>query len=196
MGREAQCLCRIGTDTGQVKAYLESTTLILRGGFSRSYELALLQRVQVTDGQLCFDAGNESVALHLGELEGARWVKKMLTPPPTLAAKLGVGPECKVFVTGRLEDASLAEAVDGACAATPGEAQLLLAIVLSEDELLAAIGMHREMVCRAVWIVHEKGKSAALGDAAIRQIMRANGYVDNKTSAVSARLTSTRYVKR
>ena len=54
---------------------------------------------------------------------------------------------------------------------------------------------HADMICNTVWVVHGKGPDADQSDALVRIAMRGRGYVDNKTSAVSDKLTATRYVR-
>jgi hypothetical protein len=41
-----------------------------------------------------------------------------------------------------------------------------------------------------------KGAAAPLGDTQVRQAMRSWGYIDNKSNAVSAALTASRYRER
>ena len=48
---------------------------------------------------------------------------------------------------------------------------------------------------RCVRVVHGKGPDADPSDTLVRIAMRGWGYVDNKTSAVSDKLTATRYVR-
>lgn len=198
MGREAQVPCTIGSHTETVKALLESKQLILRGAtHQRRFELSALQRVRVHGDALAFTAGGEAVALALGAMSAQKWLDKIQAPPPTLAAKLGIGPAQPAAVFGRAaDDAELAAALQGATTDQLSRASVLVAVVLSPDELTRAVALHAGMPCKGMWVVHAKGKAAALGDTAIRTALRAQGYVDNKTSAVSERLTATRYVKR
>jgi len=196
MGREAQCSAHVGAETAAVKALLESSGVILRGGIRRSYALADLQSVQVAGEQLRFSAGGEAVALDLGNAEAQRWLKKLTTPPPTLAAKLGVGPASPAWVIGPLDDVALAEALQGARTRSVSKASCLVAVVFSGDELQAAVQLHQTLPCPALWVVHPKGAAASLGDTQVRQTLRGCGYVDNKSTAVSAALTATRYTRR
>lgn len=195
MGREASCLGHVGATSAPVKALLESDALILRGAIKRRFEIGSLNELRVAGGQLLFSAGGETVALELGDPEAGRWLAKITTPPPSLAAKLGIGAEHKAFVLGRLDDAALLQALQGAQTTSADKAALLLAIVHDEAGLAAMVEKHRTMACRAVWVVHGKGRAAPLGDTRIRQVLRALGYVDNKSTAVSAHLTATRYLK-
>jgi hypothetical protein len=197
MGREAQGPCTIGSHTEAVKALLESTTLIVRGAtLKRQFAISALSGVEVHGNALRFQCAGEQVALNLGAEEAQKWLKKIMTPPPSLASKLGISVEAKACVLGRADDAALAEALAGAVTTIANDAAVLIVIALNEQDLTQAIARHAGMPCRAMWVVHLKGKATTLGDAAIRQRLRDSGYMDNKTTAVSDRFTATRYAKR
>ena len=196
MGREATCTVRVGTQTAEVKALLESTELILRGAIKRRYAITALQGVQAVDGELRFLADGERVVLQLGAADAASWAKKIATPSPSLAAKLGVSPDKPAFVFGTLDDAVLRAALKGHTTGDVQAASLLVALMHTQAELDAAIAQHQRMPCAAMWAVYPKGRGVALTDASIRTALRALGYVDNKSSAVSDTLTATRYVRR
>ena len=196
MGREATCTVRVGTQTAEVKALLESTELILRGALKRRYAIAALQDVVVVDAELRFWADGEAVALRLGAADAASWARKIAAPPPSLPAKLGVSAGKPAFVFGRVDDAALAAALKGASTRDLQTASQLIAVMHTPAELDAAIAQHLRMPCAAMWAVYPKGRGVLLSDAHIRQALRALGYVDNKTSAVSDTLTATRYVRR
>lgn len=199
MGREASCNARVGVETGQVTALLESTTVILRGGVKRRWDIVALQGLRVEGDELRFRAGGEAVALTLGSSEGARWLKKLQTPPPTLAAKLGVSAASPALLFGPSRgtmDPVLAAALADGTTTDPSRARLLVAVLCSPSELPRVAKLHAGMSCQTVWIVHPKGPGASPSDAQVRTAMRGFGYVDNKTSAVSGALTATRYVRR
>lgn len=199
MGREALCNARVGAETAETTALLESTSVVLRGALKRRYEIASLQQLRVESGELRFEAAGEPVALALGEKEAERWLKKLLTPPPTLAAKLGVSAENPALLMGPSRgplDPALAEALAHGLTGNPREARMLVAVVQSPAELVRMADFHAAMLCKVVWVVHPKGPGAFPSDAEVREEMRGRGYVDNKTSAVSDQLTATRYVKR
>lgn len=197
MGREAQGLCTIGPHTDAVKALLESKELIVRGAtLKRRFALSALSGVEVQGEALRFTCDGERVTIELGAEEAQKWLKKIMTGPPSLASKLGIGAEAKAYLLGRTDDAALAEALAGASTKNAREAAVLIAIALDDSGLTQAIALHTGMPCRAMWVVHLKGKAATLGDAAIRQRLRDSGYIDNKTTAVSDRFTATRYAKR
>jgi len=197
MGREAACTARVGTETAEVTALLESTTVVLRGAIRRKWEIAALQNLRVEGEELRFEVGDEAAALVLGEKEAGKWLKKLQTPPPTLAAKLGVSADNPALLIGPTVgslDPALAEALAGGITTNMREARMLVAVLSNSSELPRMAEFHADMICKTVWVVHPKGPGANPSDAEVRSAMRGWGYVDNKTSAVSDRLTATRYV--
>jgi hypothetical protein len=199
MGREARCTAQVGVEMVEVTALLESTTIILRGALKRHWEIAALRGLRHTGDALCFDVGAESVALLLGEKEAASWLKKLQTPPPTLAAKLGVSANNPAFLLGPSAgplDPALVEALTGCLSADAEAAHVLVAVLTSPTELPAVAEFHSGMSCDALWAVHPKGPGASPSAAEVRTALREWGYTDNKTCAVSGRLTATRYLRR
>ena len=198
MGREANCTARVGTETEEVTALLESTTVVLRGAIKRKWDIAALQNLRIDGEELRFEVGEEAAALVLGEKEAGKWLKKLQTPPPTLAAKLGVSAENPALLIGPTIgtlDPALAEALAGGITTNLREARMLVAVLSNASELPRMAEFHADMICKTVWVVHAKGPDADPSDALIRIAMRGWGYVDNKTSAVSDKLTATRWVR-
>ena len=196
MGAEATCRCRWPGGSGEVKALLETRELILRGFLRRVVPLAKMANLRVEGDSLSFTTGGETIALELGAARARRWAEKIANPP-TLAAKLGIGPAAKAWVIGTVTEAALLEALSDGMAASPEEARLSLAVVTSEDGLAETARMHETLLPGApIWIIHGKGKQAAIGDNAVRRFMRAAGYIDTKISGVSDTLSATRYARR
>lgn len=199
MGREASCTARVGSETAEVHALLESTTVVLRGALKRKWAIAALQNLRAAGEELQFDVDGEAVALALGEKEAGKWLAKLQTPPPTLAAKLGVSAENPALLIGPTVgtlDPALAEALSHGLTGNVKAARMLVAVISKPGELERMADFHATMLCKTVWVVHQKGPAAFPSDAEIRTELRSRGYVDNKTSAVSDKLTATRYVKR
>jgi len=199
MGREASCTARVGNETAEVNALLESTTVVLRGALKRKWDIAALKNLRVEADELRFEAGEEAVAVALGEKEAGKWLTKLQTPPPTLAAKLGISPENPALLIGPTVgtlDPALAEALSHGLTGNVKEARMLVAVISKPGELERMADFHATMICKTVWVVHQKGRDAFPSDAEIRMELRSRGYVDNKTSAVSDKLTATRYVRR
>lgn len=199
MGREALCTARVGTETAEVTALLESTTVVLRGALKRKWDIASLQNLRVVGEELLFETGGDAVALALGEKEAGKWLTKLQTPPPTLAAKLGVSaanPALLIGPTVGTLDPALAEALSHGLTGNVKEARMLVAVISKPGELERMADFHATMLCKTVWVVHQKGRDAFPSDGEIRMALRSRGYVDNKTSAVSDTLTATRYVRK
>lgn len=200
MGLEAVCEVRIrrgaALEEGEAKALLESLELILRGGIKRRWAIASLGDLAVASDALQFSAGGEQVQLLLGAPLAARWLAKLGKPPPTLAQKLGLGPGALAATFGPQDDANLAQALAGHVAADPAQAAMLVAVMHTEADLQAALDTHARLPCRAFWAVIPKGPRSTLPEAVVRSTLRAAGYADNKTSAVSERLTATRYQRK
>lgn len=200
MGLEAVCEVRVrrgaALEEGEAKALLESLELILRGGIRRRWAIAALGDLAVAGEALRFSAGEEQVQLLLGAATAAKWLAKLGKPPPTLAQKLGLGMAAQAAVWGPLDDANLAQALAGHLAADPAQAAMLVAVMLSEADLQAAMAAHARLPCRNLWAVIPKGPRSTLPESVVRNTRRAAGYTDNKTSAVSERLTATRYQRK
>jgi len=193
MGLETICLCRVGAQEAEAKILLESHELILRAPFRRTISVADIKAVNVAGSALTIEAGDIAICLELGEVAAAKWAKKILSPPPSLASKLGIGHAKPAFVIGDVHDAELAEALQGH-SAPASRATLSVAIVDDAATLDAALAAHRALPARShIWIVYRKGPTAAFGDGAVRARMRSLGYRDSKTSAVSNTLSATRY---
>jgi hypothetical protein len=197
MGLEARCTCRLNDGSGEVRALLETRELILRGELKRKFPIATISQIRVDGGDLCFRVGKEKVALKLGAAVAGRWAKKLAAPPRTLAQKLGIAPSSKALVIGAVEDAALRDALAGSEAAGPDEAKLSLAVVTDAAALDCALEIHASLPSGApIWVVYAKGSRAVFGEASVRAIMRATGYIDSKVSAVSDALSATRYGRR
>lgn len=190
MGREAQGHARVGSEAGAVKAMLEAHDLILRGDIRRRFPKAALEDLRVDGPSLCFQCAGEAVRLDLGAPVAEAWSRAIATPPPSLRAKLGLAKGARALLIGPCDDPALAEALEGAQTAFPAEAALVIARIDGPDDLAAA-----QAVCGALplWAIYPKGKAVPFGDSAIRKTLRAAGWRDTKSCAVSDRLTATRY---
>jgi hypothetical protein len=196
MGYEAQVLCELGPERHTVLALLESQELVLRGALRRRFLIAYMAAPRVHRGALTFESKDgDTVALHLGDELARKWLKKIQTPPPPLAAKLGICAHDPAAVLGPVTDAQLGQALQGATTEDMRRATVLVAMLHSMSDLEAAVAQHASMPCRGVWLVHRKGPDAALPDARIREAMRELGYKDHKITGVSAEWTATRYAK-
>ncbi len=197
MGREALVCATVGGESAEGRALLESTELILRGAWRRRWPVDALAAVRVEQDALVFEVDDTTVQLALGVAEAAAWARRIATPPPSLASKLGVSAAAPAFVCGPLDDAPLVQALHGATTTDPTRATQLVAVVADDAGLAAALAQFSRLpAARHAWLVYPKGRAAAPGDGAIRAAMRAAGHADSKSCAVSERLTATRYSRR
>lgn len=210
MGREAQVRAEWRGASGAVKALLESQELILRGAIRARIPRADITAVHAAGQRLVLDCDGERLVLEFGVEAGAesggdaergaaaavRWRTALLTPPPSLASKLGVDPEHPAYPLGVLDDAALREALLGATVSEPGRAASILAVIENAAAVAAALEVSASWPELPLWCVYPKGASGPVTGAELREELRALGYIDTKSSAVSDRLTATRYVRR
>lgn len=179
-----------------MRALLESTEIILRGGIRERVPRAAITGMAVDQGDLRLTTDRGPLVLELGAAEAARWVAALQKPVPTLPQKLGVGAGCLAFVLGPLDDAALAAALRGVCSDSLAAAGLLIAVLQGPGDLAAAFELAGSAPHLAIWCVYPKGRRAVVNDAMVRGYLRDRGYVDSKACAVSDVLTATRYGRR
>lgn len=196
MGREAIAVAHWRGEVAEVKALLESTEIILRGTIKARIPRSSISEISVSADELKVRCDGKPLVLELGETEARKWREVLVKPPPTLASKLGVGPEKLAFVIGNNKDSELATALKGARSTSPKTATAFVAILRSEADLKAAYSKASKYPELFLWCVYAKGKNAIPSDSTVRSFMRGNGYTDNKSCAVSADLTATRYGKK
>jgi hypothetical protein len=197
MGREAICMCTWNGKTARVKLLLEPPELILRGELRSRISFAKIERMKVDGANLCFRFGADDVRLALGDAMAAKWAEAILKPPPTLARKLGILPDMKVQMVGKIDDEALRESLSGAQLVSRAM-QLIVARVNTAAELEGAfrrsVSALREGV--PIWIVYRKGAGHAINESAVRGAGLAAGVVDVKVASVSTALTGLKFVKR
>jgi hypothetical protein len=198
MGRETHCRCDWGGAVEEVKALLESPELILRGGLRRRLPFARLEQVRADGDHLRFRFEGDEVALALGKARTAVWMKAFLTPPPSLARKLGIAPDSCVRTFGEMDAPELQEALGAARRIQEEEPDLIVARVETREELARALRGNAEELAAGVpiWLVYPKGKGQSLTESEVRTTALAAGIVDTKVAAISAKLTGLRFVKR
>lgn len=216
MGREAQVCAEWQGATGRARALLESQELILRGEIRARIPRAGIVDVRVTGSRLTLSSAGETLALHFGfdaqtdggpvaagraaggagAVEAQKWATALVTPPPTLAQKLGVDPEHLAYLLGDAGEGPLRDALAGATTERLAEAALIVAVLEQPGQLERAADLAESAPGLPLWCLYAKGGVGAVTDASVREALRARGFVDTKASAVSARLTATRYSRR
>ncbi len=192
MGREAVCIARWNGKTAEVRVLLEPAELILRGAIRARIRRAAITGITLSGDVLSLRADGETLELDLG-IKAESWRSALTKAPPSLAQKLGVSAEVRAYVIGTLSDSTLAAALTGAQASTAAEAAMLLGELHNQADLVRALTQAQSHPDLPIWCVCGKGKTLALSDATIRRDLRAAGYIDAKSCAVSDRLTATRY---
>jgi hypothetical protein len=192
VGREALAQVTWRGESGETKLLLEAGELILRGAIKARIARAVIWDVRTDADGLRLSADGELLHAVLSEAEAMRWAKAILTPPPSLASKLGIGPDKPALVQGAIDDAVLTQALTGATTEEAGAACVIVALIDSHSALDFALA-RASATQLPLWCVYAKGKATDPGDGAIRTVLRRAGMMDNKTSAVSERLTATRY---
>lgn len=192
MGREAFVEASYAGRSGKAKALLEAEGIILRRPLGLTIARGSIRGLIVEGGDLVGQAEQGPFRLGLGAGEALKWKTALEKPLPTLAEKMGLSPGMAVWTFGMQDGPELAVALAGVVSVEPGEAMQGVARVEGAEamEAVAAIAPS------PVWIVHDKGKAAVFGDNAVRAAMRAEGWIDIKSCAVSETLSATRYRRR
>jgi hypothetical protein len=198
MGKEAVCACNWNGVSAEVKALIEPPELILRGGIRKRVPIAAMKQVKADGSRLRFTFNGELVALDVGSDVAAKWAKALLTPPPSLAKKLGITAETTVRTVGEIDDKALEKAISEAKQVTMRSGDVILARVDTPGELTTALKKSADDLSRGVpiWFIYPKGPGHMLSESIVRSTALATGIVDTKVAAVSAALTALRFVKR
>ncbi len=192
MGREAFVEAAYAGRSGKAKALLEAEGIILRRPLGLTIARGSIRALTVDGGDLVGQADQGPFRLGLGAGEALKWKAMLEKPLPTLAEKMGLSPGMAVWTFGTLDGTELESALTGVASVGPSEAAQGLARVDGPDAMEAVAALAPS----PVWIVHGKGKAAAFGDNAVRAAMRAEGWIDVKSCAVSETLSATRYRRR
>jgi len=194
MGREAICDCTFDGTTTKVKALLESEELVLRGDIRLRAPLHALHHVRVESESLCFNLDKGPIRLDLGAAAAKSWAKKIKSPPPSLAAKLGITGKT-LRTIGPISDRALDSALGSAALISGRNPDLILAYVDTPESLAATLREAKAQLARSIpiWLVYRKGPGHPLNESAIRTTLRANGLMDTKVASVSPELTALRF---
>jgi hypothetical protein len=193
MGRETVAVAHWNGKTAEVKALLESTEIILRGEIRARISRAAIANISVNEDTLQLVSEGHTLRLELGHSEAMKWSAALGKPLPTLAHKLGINATRRAFVIGHVDDAELAKVLSDSSTQSRNDAAVLLAILRTDTDLCEAIRLGQSTPICPIWCVYGKGRFATVSDNTIRAAMRANGYIDTKTSGISEKLTATRY---
>jgi hypothetical protein len=192
MGREAFVEAAYAGRSGKAKALLEAEGIILRRPLGLTIARGSIRALTVDGGDLVGQAEQGPFRLGLGAGEALKWKAMLEKPLPTLAEKMGLSPGMAVWTFGTLDGAGLESALSGIASVEPSEAAQGIARIEGPEAMEAVAAVAPS----PVWIIHGKGKGAVFGDNAVRAAMRAEGWIDVKSCAVSETLSATRYKRR
>jgi hypothetical protein len=196
MGREAEATVQWRGETGLSRILLEPTEIILRGDLRGRIARTVLTGFTVEGNDLRIATPDGPLVLTLGAKTAASWATALSKAPPTLAQKLGIGPDARVYANGRIDSIELANALTGALTRSCKNATILLAILATADSIQTALALAHAHPALPIWCVYGKGTGTPVSDAQVRAAFRADGFIDTKSCAVSGRLTATRYALR
>jgi hypothetical protein len=194
MGREAICECTFDGTTAKVKALLESEELILRGDIRLRAPLHALHHVRVESESLCFNLDKGPIRLDLGAAAAKSWARKIKSPPPSLADKLGITGKT-LRTIGPITDRALESALGSAALLSARNPDLILAYVDTPESLATTLREAKAQLARSIpiWLIYRKGPGHPLNESAIRTTLRAQGLMDTKVASVSPELTALRF---
>lgn len=192
MGREARAEVTLGESAGAARLHLDSQDLVLSGAVRARLPRASLRAVRAENGILHAETDRGPLAAALGPLAPA-WAKAILTPPPDLARKLGLGPDRRGWLLWPATDVELAAAIAAHPAAGPEAAACILAELADAAAAARALDRLSDLPPLPFWGVTRKGPASPFGEDALRALLRGAGWIDSKTCAVSARWSATRY---
>jgi len=176
---------------------LETSELIIRGPIRRTVPITSLTKVEIQGEQLHFNVGEDSVALNLGAVQAQSWAKKIATPRPTLAAKLGITSATHLCLIGEFETEELKTAVVQAASRDSRKPDQILAIVKTSADLNHALDRYATHPNKPpIWVIYPKGPNKRLGETEVRGTLRHEGFIDTKVASVSATLTALRFIRR
>ena len=181
------CHGRLGAQSGEGKALLETDELIFRGDFRVKVPLSSITEVAAKGSALTLVWPGGKLTLTLGE-QAEKWARA-ITNPRTVIEKLGVKPGLKVVIVGRFETAFRTEIMD-ALGVKPGVkpvpgCDLVFCLLVHENDvekfgdLVPAIAPDG-----GIWAVYPRGRKD-LSEASVRTAARAAGLVDVKVVRIS-----------
>lgn len=196
MGREAVCHARLGRESGEGRALLETDELIFRGEFRARVPLREISALGVRAGVLTLAWPGGRLALALGEA-AEKWADAIRNPKSVLE-KLGVRAGQKVALVGRFEPAFKAEVsqvlgAPPAARAVKGCDLVFLQLGSPGDEDRLARLKPAIAPAGGIWAVYPKGRRD-LSEDTVRAAARRAGLTDVKVVRFSERMGALKLV--
>jgi hypothetical protein len=182
VGAEAKATLKIGRQSYEGIALLETDELRFRGDTRMRIALRDVSAVSAKDGTLRIEHANGVASLVVGDAAEA-WAEKIRSPR-TLADKLGVKRGMQVAVID-VEDREVlldlaAKGAELVMGSVPQDAPMVLVRVVRPSQL-AALGAMTSRIARngAIWVVHPRG-DASVADTVIFAAARDAGLTYTK----------------
>ena len=190
MGREATCRAKLGRETGEGKALLETDDVIFRGPFRARVPLREISAVDVKRGVLSLTWPGGTLALSLGEA-AEKWADS-IRHPKSVVEKLGIKPGAKVavlagFDAGFLRDVAGALGEKPRARASKGCDLVFVLLARPGDEARLARLVPAIEPAGGVWAVYPKGRRD-LSEDTVRAAAKRIGLVDVKVVRFSPTL--------
>ncbi len=192
MGREAEGTIRYLGAEGAGRILIEGAEVILRGEVRAKIPREAIAAVWVEGEDLVLATARGPVVATVGAGVAEGLARVLRKPVPTLAEKLGLMGGARAGCLWPVTDPTLAAALEGHVAPV-AEATILVAEIMDEGALERLVKALPALVGRYVWCVNAKGPRPPLPEARIRAALRAAGWIDSKTTAVSQATSATRY---
>jgi hypothetical protein len=182
VGAEAKATLKIGRQSYEGIALLETDELRFRGDTRMRIALRDVSAVSAKDGTLRIEHANGVASLVIGDAAEA-WAEKIRSPR-TLADKLGVKRGMQVAVID-VEDAEVlldlaAKGAELVMGSVPQDAPMVLVRVVRPSQLAALSAMTSRIARNgAIWVVHPRG-DASVADTVIFAAARDAGLTYTK----------------
>jgi len=196
MGREATCSARLGRETGEGKAFLETDEVLFRGDFRVRVPLNEISGVETKRGVLALTWPGGTLALTLGAA-AEKWAAA-IRHPKSVVEKLGIKPGLKVAVLGGFDPAfhrDVTTALGARPLARAAKGCDLVFVMLARPGDEARAGRLRSAIEPAggVWAVYPKGRRD-LSEDTVRAAAKRSGLVDVKVVRFSDTLGALKLV--
>ena len=196
MGAEAKSTLRIGRQSFDGMALLESDELRFRGGTRLRIALRDVCGVSATNGTLRVEHANGVASFVLGDVAEA-WAEKIRSPR-TLSDKLGVTRGMQVAVLDVDDQAVLddlsAKGAQLVMGSVPENVPMVLFRIVRPSQLVALASMTSRIARNgAIWVVHPRG-DATVADTVIFAAARDAGLTYTKVVRFSDRDTAEKLV--
>jgi hypothetical protein len=196
VGAEARTTLKVGRQSYEGTALLETDELRFRGDTRMRIALRDVSAVSTKDGTLRVEHANGVACFVLGDAAEA-WAEKIRSPR-TLADKLGVKRGMQVAVID-VDDRDILDEIEAKGAqlvmgSVPQDAMMVLFRIVRPSQL-ATLGAMTSRIARdgAIWVVHPRG-DATVADTIIFAAARDAGLTYTKVVRFSERDTAEKLV--